>query len=451
MRQITLLEGNIRRELVLLAAPMLAGNVLQQLYNMADSLIVGQLLGTNAFASTGVSGTVINLFIFMLSGFCAGLAILFGQNYGNGALVQFRRTVFAALTVGSGVTLLLSGTFLLLVRPVLGLIHTPDELLGYCLTYLRMIVAGLICTYFYNLFSAILNSVGDTQASLCFLLISVCVNVALDYVLIGALGMGICGAACATVAAQLLSALCCLLCLHRKYPHLLCTKQDAGLHRALLGSMFRFGLTAALHQSTLYIGKLLVQGAVNTLGTSGIAAYTAVTRLESFVNSFGDSGAQSISIFIAQNTGNGNKKRVQQGLYKGMGMLVTLGLTLSVLLYAIAGVGVRLFLDGAGDGAALASGVGYLRMIALFYVLCFIGNAYVGYYRGIGRVMVPFVGTTLHLSVRVILACILVRTMGLQAVALATGIGWVVVVTYQTALYVFMRRRGRQPEIAERP
>lgn len=442
MKHASLLEGSIKKQLFLLALPLLASNLLQQLYNTADSLIVGQYLGTHAFAATGISGTVMNLFIFVLNGFCVGTSMLFGQCYGAGDKERFRRCVFTAISFGCLLTICFSGLAIGFLRPILRLLSTPEELLVYCTQYLNVILAGLICTYMYNLFEFILRAMGDTKASLVFLTISVVLNVILDIFFISTLHMGIRGAAAATVIAQAVSAVCCLFYLKKTYPDYVCRREDVGFHRELLSKIMRFGLVSALQQSSLYLGKLLVQGAVNTLGTNGIAAFTAATRIEGFVNSLGESGSQSVSIFVSQNYGAKNKDRLRAGFKTGIFMFVGLSLVLSVLLYAFAGPSVSIFLKDS-DPEVMSMGRSYLQIIAFFYFLCYTGYCFVGYYRGIGRLLIAFVGTTMHLSLRVILSYIFISRFGLDTVAFATGIGWVLCTTYHIIMYRRTRKNLR--------
>ncbi|MGI6028201.1 MAG: MATE family efflux transporter [Candidatus Heteroscillospira sp.] len=435
-----LTSGNIRSQLIGLALPLLLGNIMQQLYNTIDALIIGRCLGGDAFAAVGIAGTVMNLFIFVLSGFCIGVSILFGQYYGSGELQRFRREMSVSLIWGSIFTLLLSALFLLLTGTVLSLIRTPEELRGYVSAYLNVIVCGLICTYFYNLFSGILRSVGDTSAALVFLFLAVCVNTALDLLFVVLLNMGTAGAALATVLAQSLSALGCFVYLRLRYPQLVCRREDFGLHPVLLRKTLSFGFVSALQQSSLYIGKILVQGAVNTLDTPGISAFTAATRAESFVAAFADSGGAAMSVFISQNYGAGKEHRVKQGLRTGQVIMLCLGLSLSAVMALSAVPALRLFLDEGGE-LSMSYGVSYLRLIAVFYTLCFLGCGFVGYYRGTGRLMVPMAGTTLHISIRVIVSWLLIDKMGLAAVALGAGSGWVFIIVYQVSIYLYLNRR----------
>lgn len=438
----TLLEGNIRRELIFLALPLLIGNVLQQLYNTVDTLIIGRFLGTEAFSAVGIAGTIMNLFIFVLSGFCTGISIIFAQMYGSGDRRGFRREVFISASLGALITLGLSLMFMTLMRPILLLINSPQELIPHVESYLRVIVGGMLCTYFYNLCSCMLNAIGDTRAATFFLFIAVTVNAVLDLLFVGKWGLGIAGAAWATVLSQLLSALCCLVYIFRRDRDLICTRYDLGFERNLVKRTLMFGFTSALHQSSLYIGKIVVQGAVNLLGTPGIAAYTATMRVEGFANSFGTSMGSALSVFVSQNHGAGNDRREWDGFRQGMIQALAMGASLSALMFGAARAGVEFFLS-ENEARAVAEGVGYLRTMSIFYLLCFTGNTFVGYFRGIGRMRVLLIGTTLHITVRAVLSHLLVDGMGLRAVALATGVGWTLLFAYQMWNMIRLRRRRR--------
>lgn len=435
-----LTQGNIYRQLLQLMTPLLVGNILQQFYNAADAWIIGRYVGQNAFAAVGVGGTVMNLFIFILSGCCSGFSVLFAQFYGAEDLRSFRKESYLSMVWGGGATIALSLTALLLLSPLLRLIHTPPEVLAECRAYLAIVCCGLAATYFYNLFAAILRAVGNTVAALAILFVSMALNVGLDFWFVAELTWGIRGAAWATVLAQALSALLCFFYVRRMLPELLFRREDAVLDRELLKKSLTFGLFSALHNSSLYIGKLLIQGAVNAMGTGMIAAYTATTRVEGFANSFGDSGGTAISIFIAQNIGNHGVERVKEGFRKGMKLMAVIGLTLSGILYVTATDSITLMTSQSG-GPVVESGAAYLRVVAVFYILCFVGCTYVGWFRGLGMVNIPVIGTTFHITVRVILSWLLIGRMGLPAVALATGIGWMVVTSFQTLVYCFSSRQ----------
>jgi Na+-driven multidrug efflux pump len=241
---------------------------------------------------------------------------------------------------------------------------------------------------------------------------------------------------------QFLSAAVCCLYLKRAFPQAVFQKSDMRFDGALLKKTLHFGAVSALHQSSLYIGKMLVQGAVNTMGTEMITAFTAATRIEGFANSIGDSGGEAISIFVAQNTGYGGKRRANRGFLTGLAMMALLGTMLSLVMHMTANAGIALML-GRTSGAASDNGIAYMRTISLFYTLCFTGNSFVGMYRGIGKVNIPVLGTVMHISLRVVLSYLLIGGMGLKAVAFATGTGWITVVLFQTLVYLGMQKKEK--------
>jgi len=438
-----LTHGSIRAQLIALAAPLLMGNILQQLYNTIDAVIVGRFVGEAAFAAVGVSGSVMNLFLFLLNGGCAGVGVMLSQFYGAEDISTFRRGFFLSTAAGAIFTILLTAAALLSLHPMLVMLKTPGEVIPFAADYLKIIYVGLMSAFAYHLSSAVLRCVGDTASALVFLLISMGLNLVLDLWFIAGLGLGVSGAALATVIAQLLAAALCTVYLIIKYPRLIFRRRDMEMDPPLLMRTARFSLVSAMQMCSLYIGKLLVQGTVNALGTDAIAAYTAATRIEGFANSFGDSGCTAVSIFIGQNTGAKDDKRVREGFRTGQVLLAALGLTMSVLMIVFAVPTLRLVLP-ADSAGGMSHAVGYLRLVAVFYLFNFLGSGLSGYFHGRGRVNLPVAGTTSHITIRVIISYFLAARMGLEAVALATGVGWMFVVAFWT---VFRKQDFRRMEI----
>ena len=279
---------------------------------------------------------------------------------------------------------------------------------------------------------------------------AVTVNVALDYCFVARFQLGIAGAAWATAASQAISAVLCILYLRRKAPELIFARADCRMDGELLKQTAHFSFVTALHQSSLYIGKLLVQGAVNTGGTDMISAYTAMTRIEGFANSFGDSGSAATSVLMAQNRGAGKEERVKESfrssLFLMLALMLAMGLAMSLIMYVSASTSVG-FVLGTRSGAAFENARDYLKLVALFYTLCFTGNTFAGYFNGIGKVSVPFLGATSHIALRVVLSWLLVGKMGLPAVALATGLGWVLVNALWTVIKWGMERKVKMQTV----
>lgn len=429
MNQAQLTCGGISRQLIALSAPLLVGNVLQQLYNTVDAVIVGRYVGERAFGAVGVAGSVMNLFLFLISGGCDGVGTLLAQFYGGDDGPRFRREFYLSGLFGAGAAAALTLLGLLVLKPLLVLLQTPDSVAVYAAEYLKIIFLGFPAAFAYHLASGVLRAVGNSRAALFFLSLSMGVNLILDLVFVAGLSMGVAGAALATTLAQALAAVLCAGFLRARFPQLMFHRADMVLDRPLLRRTAHFSFVSALHMCSLYIGKLLVQGTVNTLGEDAINAFTAATRVEGFANSFGDSGSAAVAVFVAQNTGAGENARVKEGFRTGQRLLAGLGLFMSLAMLAGAEPCLRMVLP-AGDAAALGPAVGYLRLVACFYLFNFLGSGQAGYFRGRGRVNIPVIGATGHISLRAALSFLLAPGMGLPAVALATGLGWIGVVTF---------------------
>ena len=433
MKPKTLTEGSIFSHMLSLSLPLMLGNLLQQFYNTIDAFVLGRFTGTEAFAAIGIASSIMNLFLFAVTGACTGLSVLFSQFYGAREMGRFRQEHYLTLCAGLPLSMGLGGIGILCLPKLLAVIQTPASLTAPVKDYLILVLAALPASYLYNLYSALLRSIGRADVSLVALAGAVGVNLFLDILLVSH-GYGIFGAALSTAIAQVFSFLLCLGYLRWKQPETVFRRSDRKLDRALLKKSGRFAFVAGLHQSSLYIGKLIVQGAVNTGGTELITAYTATTRLEGFANSFGDSGAAATSVITAQNLGAQKYDRVQKTFRVSLWFLLLLGLFCSVVMYTTSNLAVS-FLMETDDGNALHSAQQYMRWIALFYPLCFTGNTFAGYFDGCGKVSIPFCGAVTHISLRAILSWIFVGRYGLNAVAIATGIGWVLVNLIWTICY----------------
>lgn len=429
MNQLT--QGNISRQLIALSVPLLVGNILQQLYNTIDAVIVGNFVGDTAFAAVGVAGSVMNLFLFLISGGCDGVGTLLSQFYGAGDGPTFRREFYLSGLFGAGACVMLTALGLVVLSPLLDLLQTPANVAACAEDYLRIIFLGFPAAFAYHLASGVLRAVGNTRAALGFLALSMGANLILDLALVPS--MGTAGAALATVLAQALAAVLCVAYLRLQFPALMFHRADMVMDLPLLKRTARFSFVTALHMCSLYIGKLLVQGAVNSLGEEAIVAFTAATRIEGFANSFGDSGAAAVAVFTGQNTGAGEDGRVREGFRRGQRLLFFFGIFMSLVMILGAEPCLRLVLP-AGGTAALTPAMGYLRLVACFYLFNFLGSGQAGYFRGRGLVNIPVIGATGHISLRVLLSFLLAPAMGLPAVALATGLGWVGVVTFWSIL-----------------
>ena len=449
-RELHLTSGPILPQMVRLCVPLLCANVLQQLYNIINSLVVTHYIGDNAFAALGVAESVMNLFIYVITGACMGASVLIAQFYGEKNFPRLRRQLYVSAVLMGSCTLGAVALGQLFLIPLLRLIQTPEGLMADVSAYLRIILVGMLFTFTYNYLAATLRAVGDTKAALLFLFLSLGYNLAAAWLLVAVLGMGIRGTALATASAQLLSSLLCFFYIRKRRPFLTVHREDMVMERGLIRLTSSYAAVAALQQSSLYLGKLMIQSAVNGISlvsTAPISAFTASTRVENFIQAFGSSGCESIAIFVAQNRGAGKEDRMLQGFARGATLVISGGLLFSFLMHLFAVPLSTLFLERGGEALALSAS--YLRVVSWFYYLSFIGHSFVGWYRGEGRMNITFLGTTMQIAVRVVGTYLLVGAMGLDAVALATGLGWVVIVSFQVVVFL-LERKGIWPK-AEPP
>lgn len=438
----TLTSGPIFSQLMGLTLPLLGANILQQLYHIANSLVVIRYLGDDALAALGVAESVMNLYTYVITGACMGAGVLTARFYGEQNFPRLRQQLFiSGVLIGGSVlgAVILGQVFL---PQILMLIQTPLELMGEVSRYLHVILTGMIFTFTYNYLAAALRSIGDTKTALYILLLSLGYNLIAAWIFVVILEWGILGTALATASAQLLSSGLCLLYMMKKYPFLLFGPKDMVMDPKLAGLTVSYCAVAALQQSSLYLGKLLVQGAVNgisTVSSAYISAFTAASRIENFVQAFGISGCEAIAIFIAQNRGAKQYKRVMTGFLLGAGATIGTSAMFSVLMYQFAQPLSEIFLNHSD---ALAPCVSYIQYISWFYILSFTGHSFVGWFRGYGRMNITFLGTTLQIVIRVIFTYLLVQSMGLNAVALSTGLGWIAIVAFHSTMFLVQLKHG---------
>lgn len=409
---------------------MLVGNIIQQFYNTINMKIVGRYVGDDAFAAVGVSGSVMNLFISIIIGLCVGFSILFANTYGSKNYEKLRKTIFLTATIGLSITIVLSLIGFIFVKQILHAIQTPENLFADCIVYLRIIFLGMIFCLLYNLLASILQALGRTNIMLYIIVISMITNIFFNYLLVAVLGLQVMGAAVATLLTQAISAIICVLYISRFLPDIKLRKSDMIWDKKIYLTSWQYGATSALQQSSLFFGKLLVQRAINALGTAAVMAYTADICIEQLVLAFGDSGAAAIAVFVAQNYGHNETERVKNGLKQGMKLMVITGTVLSILLF-IAKPWILSLLVSKENMQVTVIALSYISIMCFFYPLPFVANSFQGFFRGIGMIHLAFGATLSQIIIRVILTYSLTDLLQLKAVAFATGIGWIAMITIQ--------------------
>ena len=418
-----LTKGNITKGLVLFALPMIAGNLLQQLYNIADTLIVGRALGRNALAAVGSAYTLMTFLTSVFLGLSMGAGALFSICLGKQDKPSLRSAVAHALGLILGVTLLLNAAVYLFLDEILLFLQIPAELAADMRTYLLIIFAGLLATSVYNFFACLLRAVGNSVAPLWFLGISALLNIGLDLLFVLVFHWGIAGAAAATVFSQYVSGAGLLAYTFLRCREFLPSRAELRFRKETLRGLLDLSMLTCAQQSAMNFGILLIQRLVDSFGPITMAAFAAAVKIDTFaylpVQDFGN----AFSTFVAQNFGAGRTERLRRGFRQALLLSAGFSVVISALVCIFAHPLMRIFVQ-AGETEVLAAGVRYLRVEGAFYAG--IGCLFLlyGFYRAVKRPGMSVVLTVISLGTRVALAYALAGTLGEVGIWAAIPIGW---------------------------
>ena len=420
-----LTRGKISRSLILFALPMIAGNLLQQFYNIADTLIVGRVLGSNALAAVGSSYTLMTFLTSIFLGLSMGAGALFSIYQGRKDLSSLKLSILHAFLLILAVTLVLNLAVYAGIEPILTFLRVPDEVRPGMRTYLLIIFAGLIATSVYNFFSCMLRALGNSSVPLIFLAVSAVLNIALDLLFVAVLPFGIAGAALATALAQYVSAVGILLYVLLRCRMWLPSKKEWRFSHSILKEILNLSSMTCIQQSVMNFGILMIQGLVNSFGTAVMAAFAAAVKIDSFaympVQEFGN----AFSTFIAQNFGAKRYERIRRGVRSAFLTTVIFSLIVSVVVFVFAEPLMLIFVHPS-ETEILATGVEYLRIEGAFYYGIGILFLLYGYYRAIRKPGMSVVLTVISLGTRVALAYALsaIPAIGVVGIWWSIPIGW---------------------------
>lgn len=437
-----LTEGPVFKTISLFALPMLFGNILQQAYNIVDTWVVGRYISSDALAGVGSSFTLMTFLTSVLLGLCMGSGVVFSICFGARDEDGFREGIGASFLLIAAVTAVLTAVPLLCVDSIIDWLNTPEAVRELTSDYLGIVFWGIPAVFLYNFFGAYLKAIGNSVIPLVFLGISTVMNIVLDLLFVITFDRGAAGAAEATVIAQyaaglgigvyvlLKSSLVRISLLHIR-PSL------PGIRKIASFSVF-----TCLQQSVMNLGILMVQGLVNSFGTTIMAAFAAAVKIDSFAYMPAQEYANAFSTFIAQNSGAGKSDRVVKGLKSGVATSLTYCALASLVLWFLSGRLMEIFVDPA-ETEIIAHGVRYLRIEGAFY--CGIGCLFLlyGLYRALGKPAMSLVLTVISLGTRVVLAYTLapVESIGVSGIWWAVPIGWLLADTFGLVFLAFNRKK----------
>lgn len=418
-----LTKGNITKGLLLFSLPMIAGNLLQQFYNIADTLIVGQVLGRDALASVGSSFTLMTFLTSIFLGLSLGSGALFSIYIGKKDKDLLRVAVSHSFVLIFIVTIVLNIAVYVFIDPILHFLKIPDELYSDMRVYLIIIFSGIVATFLYNFFSCFLRSIGNSLSPLCLLGVSAVLNIGLDILFVIVLNKGIPGAAFATVISQYVAGVGLVVYTVVKFRELFPRKKHLHVNSQIIHEILDMSFLTCLQQSAMNFGILLVQRLVDSFGTVTMAAFAAAVKIDAFaylpVQDFGN----AFSTFVAQNYGAGKNERLKEGLKKAFIISASFSLFISSLVIFFAKNLMKIFVQD-NEYEVINAGVKYLYIEGAFYIG--IGCLFLlyGFYRAVKRPGISLILTVISLGVRVVLAYILADFIGEIGIWMSIPIGW---------------------------
>ena len=437
-----LTTGSITGTMLRFALPMITGNLLQQFYNIADTLIVGRYLGVQALAAFGAAYALMSFLTSILLGLCMGSGAVFSLRYGEKNEGMLKSSMFVSFVLVAAVALVLNTAVFLFIDPIMYLLCVPVEIYGFMREYLWVIFFGISAVFLYNYFACLLRAVGNSFIPLVFLGISALLNVGLDLVFVLVFKWGVAGAGVATVVSQFVSGIGICLYTYLKMPEFRINRSYMKMDRKVLAEISGFSFLTCVQQSVMNFGILMVQGLVNSFGAVVMAAFAAAVKIDSFaympVQDFGN----AFSTFIAQNYGAGRHDRVEKGIKSAVTASVLFCLVISFIVCVFARELMLVFVQPQ-EAEILAVGVQYLRIEGTFY--CGIGCLFLlyGLYRAVRKPEMSVVLTIISLGTRVVLAYILSAIPGIGVVGIwvSVPIGWFLADCTGFAYY-WMKRRA---------
>lgn len=420
--------------------PMCLGNIFQQLYNLADSIIAGQFIGVDALAAIGGTASLMFFVTGWLNGLASGFAILVAQSFGAKKLEQMRHFVAISLCLMGVFAVIMTIGFEIANIPLLQLMHSPDELIGDIGAYMGVIYAGLCVTAAYNFLAAVLRALGDSKSPLYFLMISAAVNVALDILFIAKFHMGVEGCAYATVIAQGISAVLCLVYIMKKFPILHLERENFRFSASSIKKLLGLGIPMGLQFSITAIGTIIVQGAVNVYGAVYIAGFSAASKLQNIISTVFVSFGATVATFVGQNRGAGKMERVRRGVRCTQWMILGWSLVMMLCVYSLGKYMVLLFIDSS-ETEVIQAAVTYFKVAAWCYPFLGCIFLYRNTLQGMGYGLVPMLGGVFELAARAGIVLLVSGRSGFAGVCLSDPAAWIAALIPLVPFYFYVMKK----------
>lgn len=421
-----LTEGKILKTMLIFALPMILGNLLQQVYNIADTMVVGRFLGAEALAAVGSAYTLMTFLTSVIIGLCMGSGAVFSIAYGAGNQQELKKSIWVSFVFVGIITIVMNATVFIWTRPILRLLQIPEEVYPLMYQYIRIIFSGILFVFLYNFFACLLRAVGNSVVPLWFLAMSSVLNIILDLWFVAGLGKGVEGAAVATVIAQMAAGLGISVYTLWRVPVLRIEKQYMRMEKSVLNRVMQYSVLTCAQQSVMNFGILMIQGLVNSFGTVIMAAFAVAVKIDTLAYMPAQEFGNAFSLFVSQNFGARKYERIRKASGMAVKVSVSFCLVISVIVWIFAASLVEIFLTDP-QPAIVSAGVNYLHIEGVFY--WGIGCLFLlyGLYRGMEKPVMSLVLTVISLGTRVVLAYLLapMPQFGVNAIWWAIPVGWI--------------------------
>ncbi len=420
-----LTDGNITKTMLIFALPMIAGNLLQQFYNITDTFIVGRYVGSNGLAAVGSAYSLMTFITSIIIGLSMGSGALFSIYFGQRNLDKLKNSIFVAFIIIGITTIVLNVLSFVFIDGILVFLRTPQEIYSLMRDYVFIIFMGLTASFIYNFFASVLRSIGNSFIPLVFLAVSAVLNIILDLVFIINFNWGVGGAAAATVIAQYVSAIGILIYTIKYFPEIRVSKKHMKITKASVSELSQFSFLTCLQQSVMNFGILMIQGLVNSFGTAIMAAFAAAVKIDSFaympVMDFGN----AFSTYTAQNYGAKKTERIEKGIKSAVLTAAVFCIIISVLVCVFAKYLMLIFINPE-ETEIISAGVHYLRIEGAFYIGIGFLSLFYGFYRAIKIPAMSVVLTVISLGTRVLISYTVssIPSIGVTAIWASIPIGW---------------------------
>lgn len=423
----TLTEGTPWKQILLFSIPIFWGNVFQLLYSLVDTKIVGSTLGTEALAAVGSVSTLHTLMTGFLNGLTLGFSLITAMCFGAKNRKRLKKSFAAAISLGVLTTLALVLMLMIFLHPVLNLLHVPQAQFEMAYAYISVLIVGLFATLFYNLCANTLRAIGDALTPLIFLIVATVSNIGLDYLFILGFQMGVQGAAYATVLAQLLSVVLCLIRISRKFPILHIQKEDFRFDRELMAEMYKSGLSMGLMSCLVGIGTILLQSAINTLGTTVIVAHTAARKVFELVSLPNSVLGSAMATYCGQNYGARRFDRIRQGIRASLIIAAVWAVVVFLICHTIEGKLIQ-FVASTANPDVIYWGSTYLKVDMSFIVICGVIVILRNSMQGFGDRVIPVFSSCIELAGKIIFAFVFAPMFAYWGIIWAEPMVWIAMV-----------------------